>query len=119
MYTHSMMRLSSSSPPLLLSSSPPLLHSCSPRICDFGLARTVSHQDSRITETQNVMSVFWTAPEILRNEDHTQKADVYSFGVVRVLCFVFRASCFVFTMKYEVYIKLFIRMVTMLQHDAN
>jgi serine/threonine protein kinase len=76
-----MMRLSASSPPLLIS--------CSPRICDFGLARTVSHQDSRITETQNVMSVFWTAPEILRNEDHTQKADVYSFGVVRVSCFVF------------------------------
>jgi tRNA A-37 threonylcarbamoyl transferase component Bud32 len=48
------------------------------KLCDFGLARlkSLNSDMSRVGTPQ------WMAPEVLREEQYTEKADVYSFGVL-------------------------------------
>ena len=47
------------------------------KIGDFGLSR-----DNRSGTMSSVGTAQYSAPEVLRNEGHSEKADVYSFGVV-------------------------------------
>jgi serine/threonine protein kinase len=51
------------------------------KVGDFGLARTKSHFYVSLGGG-NVGTPEWTAPEVLKDEQFTEKADVYSFGVV-------------------------------------
>ncbi|CAF4473085.1 unnamed protein product [Rotaria sp. Silwood2] len=52
------------------------------KVCDFGVART---RDETIRETYGkpnlVITLPWSAPEILRLERHTEKSDIYSLGI--------------------------------------
>jgi serine/threonine protein kinase len=68
---------------------PPLLHgdlkslnvlvdkAMNAKVSDFGLTRFKSSDG-----TNNVGSLFWAAPEVIRGEPYTNKSDVYSFGIV-------------------------------------
>jgi serine/threonine protein kinase len=47
------------------------------KVSDFGLTRFKSSDG-----TNNVGSLFWAAPEVIRGEPYTNKSDVYSFGIV-------------------------------------
>lgn len=47
------------------------------KICDFGLSRFRSDQ-----LMSSVGTVHFAAPEVLRNEQYTEKADLFSFGTV-------------------------------------
>ncbi|KDO29828.1 TKL protein kinase [Saprolegnia parasitica CBS 223.65] len=49
------------------------------KICDFGESRLRSYQE---TMTSNVGTARWIAPEVLLNDDYSEKADIYSFGVL-------------------------------------
>ncbi|ETV64767.1 TKL protein kinase, variant 2 [Aphanomyces astaci] len=49
------------------------------KICDFGESRTRTFEE---TMTSNVGTARWIAPEVLINEDYSEKADIYSFGVL-------------------------------------
>ncbi|KAH9152359.1 hypothetical protein LEN26_003715 [Aphanomyces euteiches] len=49
------------------------------KICDFGESRTRSFEE---TMTSNVGTARWIAPEVLINEDYSEKADIYSYGVL-------------------------------------
>ena len=51
------------------------------KVGDFGLARTKSHFYVSLGGG-NVGTPEWTAPEVLKDEEYSEKADVYSFGVV-------------------------------------
>jgi len=56
------------------------------KVCDFGLAKTLTSE--RITTSQMTPcgTPSWTAPEVLRNERYSEKADVFSFGIVMWEC---------------------------------
>ena len=47
------------------------------KVSDFGLTRFKSSDG-----TNNVGSLFWAAPEVIRADGYTEKSDVYSFGIV-------------------------------------
>jgi serine/threonine protein kinase len=47
------------------------------KVSDFGLTRFKSSDG-----TNNVGSLFWAAPEVIKGEPYTSKSDVYSFGIV-------------------------------------
>lgn len=49
------------------------------KLADFGLARTC---ERACTEAARIGTAQWTAPELLRQQPHDERADVYSFGVV-------------------------------------
>ncbi|ETW07313.1 TKL protein kinase, variant [Aphanomyces invadans] len=49
------------------------------KICDFGESRARTFEE---TMTSNVGTARWIAPEVLINEDYSEKADIYSFGVL-------------------------------------
>jgi serine/threonine protein kinase len=52
------------------------------KISDFGLARIVSSDDAILT-TNPAMSLFWAAPEMLRQKKVVTKCvDIYAFGVI-------------------------------------
>jgi serine/threonine protein kinase len=54
------------------------------KVCDFGLARTRNETTRQTTTTKLTLicTLQWTAPEVLRLEQHTDKSDIYSLGVV-------------------------------------
>eukprot|EP00742_Colponemidia_sp_Colp-10_P007271 GILJ01007817.1.p1 GENE.GILJ01007817.1~~GILJ01007817.1.p1 ORF type:complete len:862 (-),score=71.89 GILJ01007817.1:172-2757(-) len=47
------------------------------KVCDFGWARLKS-----CTMTGHIGTFQWMAPEVIANQNYTEKADVFSFGVV-------------------------------------
>ncbi|KAF1317284.1 Tkl protein kinase, partial [Globisporangium splendens] len=49
------------------------------KLSDFGLSR---EQSFETTMTSGVGTMLWTAPEVLRGDQYTEKADIYSFGIV-------------------------------------
>ncbi|KAL7686212.1 putative protein kinase [Plasmopara halstedii] len=49
------------------------------KLSDFGLCREIP---SNKTRQNQIHTHLWTAPEILRGEESSEKADIYSFGVV-------------------------------------
>eukprot|EP00002_Diphylleia_rotans_P036047 TRINITY_DN7910_c0_g1_i4.p1 TRINITY_DN7910_c0_g1~~TRINITY_DN7910_c0_g1_i4.p1 ORF type:complete len:640 (-),score=79.87 TRINITY_DN7910_c0_g1_i4:70-1989(-) len=49
------------------------------KVCDFGMSKV--RNDEQATNLA-VGTIQWTAPEVIRDERHTEKADVYSFGIV-------------------------------------
>ena len=49
------------------------------KICDFGLSRFLKQRSSSLTFCG---TPYWTAPEIILQEDYGGKADVYSFSIV-------------------------------------
>ncbi|GAB6030276.1 p21 protein (Cdc42 Rac)-activated kinase [Chamberlinius hualienensis] len=49
------------------------------KIADFGLCAQIAPEILRIT---TVGTLYWTAPEILRNEQYGDKVDIWSFGIV-------------------------------------
>lgn len=53
------------------------------KLCDFGLAR-VRTETSRQTSSNLTLSytLQWTAPEILRLKNYTDRSDIYSLGIV-------------------------------------
>lgn len=53
--------------------------SYNPKVCDFGLSRIKTHENSM---TANCGTVQWMAPEILANEPYAEPADVYSYGII-------------------------------------
>ncbi|OQS04590.1 kinase [Thraustotheca clavata] len=75
----------------LHSKSPPLIHrdikarnilvdsQKGAKICDFGESRLRSYQE---TMTSNVGTARWIAPEVILNDDYSERADIYSFGVL-------------------------------------
>lgn len=76
----------------LHSASPPILHAdfkslnllvdkkWNLKVGDFGLTRLKGTKT--VNMDNRVGSIFWTAPEVLRGEEYTEKSDVYSYGVV-------------------------------------
>ena len=48
------------------------------KITDFGLAR----EWHRTTKMSAAGTYAWMAPEVITNENYTEKADVYSFGII-------------------------------------
>ena len=48
------------------------------KIADFGLSQVLAST----TQGRSVANPVWLAPEIMRNEEYTEKVDVYSFGVM-------------------------------------
>jgi len=50
------------------------------KIADFGLSRIKSQEDDAGMTACGTPA--WTAPEVVRMEDYTEKVDVYSFGIV-------------------------------------
>jgi serine/threonine protein kinase len=50
-----------------------------PKICDFGLSRGASPDESPLTP--QVGTAQWTAPEVLDSKPYGEKADVYSYGI--------------------------------------
>jgi len=65
------------SPNVLLSSLDPTAEVCA-KVADFGLSQAFSSS----TRGRSVANPVWLAPEIMKNEDYTEKADVYSYGVI-------------------------------------
>ncbi|CAF4846362.1 unnamed protein product, partial [Rotaria socialis] len=53
------------------------------KVCDFGVARTLN-ETARQTNYKptRVITLPWSAPEILRVEQHTKKSDIYSLGTI-------------------------------------
>jgi len=76
----------------LHSANPPILHGdfkslnllvdkkWNLKVGDFGLTRLKGTKT--VNMDNRVGSIFWTAPEVLRGEEYTEKSDVYSYGVV-------------------------------------
>jgi serine/threonine protein kinase len=66
------------------------------KVCDFGLATLLNTSTSKNALTscgtpgtifiylmhKFIIFIAWTAPEVLRNEQYTEKCDVFSYGVV-------------------------------------
>ena len=53
------------------------------KICDFGLAKTQGETRRQSKDdTAVAITLPWTAPEILRFEEYTDKSDIYSLGIV-------------------------------------
>lgn len=50
-----------------------------PKVCDFGLSRLNTEENSM---TGNCGTVQWMAPEILANQKYAEPADVYSYGII-------------------------------------
>ena len=48
------------------------------KVADFGLSQALAST----TKGRSVANPIWLAPEIMRNEEYSEKADVYSFGVI-------------------------------------
>jgi len=54
-----------------------------PKISDFGLARVVEGDDSKVTET-SVGPLRWMSPESIRDRIYSKKSDVWSFGILLI-----------------------------------
>lgn len=53
------------------------------KISDFGLTRFKEvNKTSGNARVESLGTVFWSAPEVLSGNPHTEKADCYSFGVI-------------------------------------
>lgn len=53
------------------------------KICDFGLSKYVDPNESHLSMTKCLGSLFFMAPEILNETDnYNEKIDIYSFGVL-------------------------------------
>ncbi|KAF8411057.1 hypothetical protein HHK36_003596 [Tetracentron sinense] len=50
------------------------------KICDFGLSRVMT--DTPMRDSTSAGTPEWMAPELIRNEQFTEKCDVFSFGVI-------------------------------------
>jgi len=50
------------------------------KITDFGLSRTQSLSDARMT--RNVGTSFYIAPEVINDEFYNEKCDVFAFGII-------------------------------------
>jgi serine/threonine protein kinase len=48
------------------------------KVADFGTARSLAPTIAGRT----VDNPIWLAPEVMRNEEYTEKADVYSYGII-------------------------------------
>jgi len=53
------------------------------KVCDFGLSTVTENATRQMTACGTPC---WTAPEILRNQQYSEKADIFSFGVVMWEC---------------------------------
>lgn len=57
-------------------------HAC---IADFGIATVTRNLDSvRPATPHNAHTPIWSAPEVLRGENHSKESDVYSFAMTMV-----------------------------------
>eukprot|EP01103_Thecamoeba_quadrilineata_P007901 TRINITY_DN17723_c0_g1_i1.p1 TRINITY_DN17723_c0_g1~~TRINITY_DN17723_c0_g1_i1.p1 ORF type:complete len:1221 (-),score=174.69 TRINITY_DN17723_c0_g1_i1:174-3554(-) len=65
------------SPNILLASTQ-LSSSVIAKVSDFGVSQVLVST----TAGRAVNNPIWLAPEVMRNEEYTEKADVYSFGVI-------------------------------------
>jgi serine/threonine protein kinase len=55
------------------------------RIADFGIALVTKNLDSIRPETHHdVHTPRWSAPEVIREQNPSQKSDVYSFAMVMI-----------------------------------
>ncbi|XP_070203057.1 fibroblast growth factor receptor 3-like [Littorina saxatilis] len=52
------------------------------KICDFGLARTLSDDNMYERKSKGALPIRWMSPESLKQGVHTTKSDVWSYGVV-------------------------------------
>merc|ERR1712100_351299 len=52
------------------------------KICDFGFCQVKDPQLKRLQSKGAVGTLMYMAPELLRNEDFSEKIDVYSFGLI-------------------------------------
>ncbi|KRX06204.1 Sterile alpha motif/pointed domain [Pseudocohnilembus persalinus] len=54
------------------------------KLCDFGLSRIRDKLQNRKKRKKQgkIGTVYWMAPEIMREEEYNEKADVYSFGII-------------------------------------
>ncbi|GAB9473715.1 Serine/threonine protein kinase [Globisporangium polare] len=57
--------------------------SLEPLLCDFGASCSVENLGSvDFVTTDPAGTILWSAPEVIKAQDYSEKADVYSFGVV-------------------------------------
>ncbi|KYQ93712.1 protein tyrosine kinase [Tieghemostelium lacteum] len=56
------------------------------KISDFGLSTRFKKHLDRSTTMTPVGTPAWSAPEVIRNQNYSEKADVYSFGIVLWEC---------------------------------
>ena len=55
------------------------------RIADFGISIVTKNLDSIRADTrQDVHTPRWSAPEIFRDQNPSQKSDIYSFAMVTI-----------------------------------
>lgn len=55
------------------------------RIVDFGLAMVTKNSDSILSATINSgHTPRWTAPEVLKDGNHSKEADIFSFAMVMI-----------------------------------
>lgn len=52
------------------------------KICDFGLAKNIQHDDNYINKGDGLLPVKWMAIESIGNQVFTIKSDVWSFGIL-------------------------------------
>lgn len=50
------------------------------KICDFGLSRVMT--DAPMSDSASAGTPEWMAPELIRNEQFTEKCDIFSLGVI-------------------------------------
>lgn len=56
------------------------------KVADFGLSQALAST----TKGRSVANPVWLAPEIIQNQDYTEKADVYSYGVCFPILYIHR-----------------------------
>lgn len=56
--------------------------SLEPLLCDFGASCSVENLSVDFVTTDPAGTILWSAPEVIKAQDYSEKADVYSFGVV-------------------------------------
>lgn len=52
------------------------------KVADFGLSRFLEDNLNQQQMTKGVGTASWSAPEVVRWQEYTEKADVYSFGIL-------------------------------------
>ncbi|KAF1318681.1 Serine/threonine protein kinase, partial [Globisporangium splendens] len=53
-----------------------------PSLCDFGSSCSVDNLSVDFVSTDPAGTILWSAPEVIKAQDYSEKADIYSFGVV-------------------------------------